>query len=219
MKLLTKEEEDAHYREVVTGGIKGGVLGLGLGLGGAMLLQRRWSFFKTLTLPMKAFLVTSTGTFFAIVNADTASREYEMSRNEANRYRDETTRRLAEQRANLTGWEKAKDWGRTNRYSIVTAAWLSSMGGSLALVSRDKYLTTSQKLVQARMYAQGLTLLVLIATAAFEVADARAQKEAQAKGGSGMGHIEHYAGEDLWKDMVKAEERRLAAQKSQSKEQ
>lgn len=45
------------------------------------------------------------------------------------------------------------------------------MGVALALVGRSPYLTTPQKLVQARVYAQGLTLAVLIASAAFEIGD------------------------------------------------
>jgi hypothetical protein len=46
------------------------------------------------------------------------------------------------------------------------------MGIAFGMVSRNKYLTGAQKLVQARVYAQGLTLAVLIASAAFEVGDA-----------------------------------------------
>ena len=86
------------------------------------------------------------------------------------------------------------------------------MGLSLAAVARNRYLTTAQKIVQARLYAQGLTLAVLVATAGFEVADAK----------SGGGRYEtvlvidpedpehrvlvekkvrqeSYSGEDLWK--------------------
>ncbi|PWW76727.1 hypothetical protein C7212DRAFT_344196 [Tuber magnatum] len=125
-------------------------------------------------------------------------------------------------KASRTGWERFKDFGRENRYPIVTASWVASMAISLGLVSRNRYLTTSQKLVQARLYAQSLTLAMLIATAGFEVADAR----------SGKGkfetvlvvdpedpehrhmiekriHHENYPGEDLWKDMVESEERKL----------
>jgi pantothenate synthetase len=50
------------------------------------------------------------------------------------------------------------------------------MGVALALVSRNKYLTTSQKLVQARVYAQGLAVVVMLAAAGFEAADAKAGK-------------------------------------------
>ncbi|RPB02654.1 hypothetical protein L873DRAFT_1802129 [Choiromyces venosus 120613-1] len=223
MKILTKEEEEEHYAAVLKGGISGGLVGLGIGLGAAALLNRRWQFFRSLTLPLKAFFVTSTGTFAAIINADVYSRNYESSRHaELREYKDSTARALARAKANTTNWEKFKDFGRENRYPIVTASWIASMALSLGLVSRNKYLTPSQKLVQARMYAQGLSLAVLVATAGFEVADAR----------SGKGkfetvlvvdpedpehkhmiqkkiHHESYSGEDLWKDMVESEERRL----------
>ena len=86
------------------------------------------------------------------------------------------------------------------------------MGIALGLVSRNRFLTSPQKLVQARVYAQGLTVAVLVATAAFEIGDAN----------QGRGrwetiqvvdpndpkhkhmiekkiHHERYKGEDLWK--------------------
>ncbi len=47
------------------------------------------------------------------------------------------------------------------------------MALSLGLVGRNPYLSTAQKLVQARVYAQSLTIAVLIASAAFEIADQR----------------------------------------------
>jgi hypothetical protein len=110
--------------------------------------------------------------------------------------------------------QRAKDWGRQNRYTIVTASWLASMATALGIVSRDKYLTGAQKLVQARMYAQGLTIAVLLATALLEAGDAS----------KGKGrwetvkiidpndpehkhliekriHHEAYEGEDLWRGM------------------
>ena len=45
------------------------------------------------------------------------------------------------------------------------------MAIALGIVGRSPYLSTQQKLVQARVYAQGLTVAVLIATAAFEIGD------------------------------------------------
>ena len=63
------------------------------------------------------------------------------------------------------------DWGRENRYGIVGASWVASMGIALGLVGRSPYLSTAQKIVQARVYAQGLTLAVLVASAAFEIGD------------------------------------------------
>ena len=45
------------------------------------------------------------------------------------------------------------------------------MAIALGIVGRSPHLSTQQKLVQARVYAQGLTVAVLVATAAFEIGD------------------------------------------------
>jgi hypothetical protein len=119
---------------------------------------------------------------------------------------------MALARENESTFDKFKQWGRDNRYPIVTASWIGSMGVALQLVRNNPYLSKAQKLVQARVYAQGLTLAVLVVTALFEVGDAN----------KGRGrwetvmvidpndpehkhmiekkiHHEMYPGEDLWK--------------------
>lgn len=227
MKVVSPEEEKAHYNSVLKGGFIGGSFGLTLGMAGVMAASRRYPAFRGLTLPFRSFLVTSTATFGAIVNAERYSNNFHKANNPMNFYKDEATRasELAEEQK--TQMERFTDWGRTNRYSIVFTSWLASMGLALAMVGRNRYLSTSQKLVQARVYAQGLTLAVLVATAAFETSDAR----------SGQGrwetikvidpndpehkhliekrvHKEEYEGQDLWKDMVAAEERRIADRES-----
>lgn len=96
------------------------------------------------------------------------------------------------------------------------------MGAALGLVGRNPYLTGQQKLVQARVYAQGLTLAVVIISLAFETTD-----NATGKGRwetvkildpndpthqhyiEKKVHHERYAGEDQWRDMVEAEEQRM----------
>jgi hypothetical protein len=90
------------------------------------------------------------------------------------------------------------------------------MAGSWHLVNRNRYLSGSQKLVTARMYAQGLTLGALLTSFAFEGSDA-----AKGKGRwetikvidpNDPEHkhvIERYAGEDQWREMVEAEEQRI----------
>src|SRR5277367_3653877 len=212
MKILTKEEEQAHYNTTLKGGISGGVIGLGLGLAVSYAANRRFHAFRSLTLPMKAFLITSSSTFAAIIAADRASRKFEDDRDPQRKYRDRASSDLEAVKQQETTMQKLKDWGRENRYPIVTASWVASMGIALGLVGRNPYLSTAQKLVQARVYAQGLTLAVLVATAAFEIGDAN----------KGKGrwetvmvvdpndpehkhliekriHHEAYAGEDLWR--------------------
>jgi len=231
MKILSKEEEDAHYAYVVRGGLKGGAYGLGIGIASAYLLNHRYPFFRNLTLPFKTFFVTSSATFALIIAADNASRSFEATRYRTNvTYQDQTAKMLAEQRKNMSAKDKVMDWGRENRYKIVSASWVASMAGSLALVYKDKYLTRSQKLVQARVYAQGLTLLVLIASAAFEISDARSGKNRDIlmvpdptdPTGKRMIekkiHHERYEGEDLWMDMVKGEEERIKRREEEAAE-
>lgn len=226
MKLLTKEEEDAHYNRVLTGGFLGGFVGLTVGLAANAIAYRKSPFYRTLTLPLRTFFVSSSGTFGAIIEADRYSRHFENERTIADRVLlERRMKQLAEEQANMSKWEKAMALGKEYRYSIVSASWAASMAGSLALVSRDKYLTTAQKLVHARMYAQGLTLLILIATAAFEVSDARAAKAKRVLVDDPKHpghqieqkvHHESYAGEDLWKDMVEAEVKRQQARDAQA---
>lgn len=232
MKILTKEEEQAHYNATLKGGITGGTVGLILGGAVVYGANARFHGFRQLTLPMKSFLVTSSATFAAIISADRASRNFENARDPSRQYRDRASADLETVRAQESTFQKLKDWGRENRYPIVTASWVASMGIALGLVSRNPYLTGAQKLVQARVYAQGLTLAVLVATAAFEVGDASKGKgrwetvKILDPNDPEHKHIiekrihhEAYAGEDLWRDMVAAEERKIDARKKAVKEQ
>nr|CAD27304.1 hypothetical protein [Aspergillus fumigatus]CAE47952.1 hypothetical protein, conserved [Aspergillus fumigatus] len=193
MKILSKEEEDAHYREVLKGGTVGGIVGLIGGFAGVVAASKRYATIRNLTLPMKSFLVTSSGTFFGIIAADHASRSFEASRNAERQWYESREERLRqEELAGMSFIDRTMAFARREKYKIVGATWVASMIGSFAMVSRNPYLTGSQKIVQARVYAQGLTLAVLVASAAFEISDQR-----KGKGG------------DLWKDMVAAEEERL----------
>ncbi|GAB0131909.1 hypothetical protein EsDP_00000362 [Epichloe bromicola] len=225
MKVVSKEEERAHYNQVLKGGLLGGSASLALGLGGVLVASRRYPAFRSLTIPFRAFLVTSTATFGAIVTAERYSTAFQRQNDPGHGYKDASQRAIEVARDNESARRRLMDWGRENRYGVVFASWLASMAVALALVGRSP-MSTSQKIVQARLYAQGLTLAVLIVSAAFEVSDA--------KRGSGRWetvmvldpddpehkhliekkiHKEEYEGQDLWMDMVEAEERRLAANK------
>ena len=115
------------------------------------------------------------------------------------------------------------EFGRKERYKIVGGSWLASMVAAFAIVNRNKYLTGPQKLVQARVYAQFLTLGVLVASAAFEISDSKndegklwetvrvvdpndpEHKRIIEK----KEHKEDWEGQELWRDMVDAEEQRI----------
>ncbi|CAF9924048.1 hypothetical protein IMSHALPRED_006070 [Imshaugia aleurites] len=232
MKILTKEEEKAHYNETLKGGALGGAAGLALGVGGVFAAGARFPAFRQLTLPLRAFLITSSSTFGAIVTADRFSRSFESSRHPEEGYQDEAARIQAEQEAQKSSYERFMDWGKEYRYPIVGTSWVLGMGIALGVVGRSPYLSTQQKLVQARVYAQTITIAVLCATAVFEVGDR----------GKGEGrwetvkivdpndpthkhliekkvHHERYAGEDQWRDMVEVEERKMKEREAAAHEQ
>jgi hypothetical protein len=167
-------------------------------------------------------LITSGGTFAAIVAADSYSRRFEASRQPDRQYRDQQASLQEQIAAQKTQKEKVTRWLSENRYGLVVGSWVASISAAMGLVGRNPYLTTQQKLVQARVYAQGFTLAAVIVSLAFEGGDRMA--------GSGRWetvkvldpndpthqhmiekkiHHERYAGEDQWMDMVEAEERRM----------
>ncbi|KAK8200866.1 Replication factor C, subunit RFC4 [Zalaria obscura] len=232
MKILTKEEEQEHYNATVRGGLGGGAIGGLAGFAGVWGASKRYPFFNSLTLPFKAFLVVSSGTFAAIISADSYSRHYEQSRHPEKTYKDEQETLQSQIEAQKPLGQRINDWASTNRYSIVFASWVASMGTAFGIVGRNPYLTGPQKLVQARVYAQGLTLAVVIASLALEAKDK----------GTGQGrwetvkvldpndpthkrmiekkiHHERYAGEDQWMDMVEAEEQRIKEREEAVKQQ
>jgi Hypoxia induced protein conserved region len=197
------------------------MLGLAAGVGSVMYAAKRHPNFRALTVPFRAFIGVSIGTFTTIIGADRASVNFENHRNkqrEALLQRHSEYERYEEAKPLA---KRAKDWAAENRYSIVFAAWLASLGVSLALVRRNRYLTTSQKLVQSRVYAQGLTIAVLLASFGLEASDVANKKgrwetvkvldptdpmhkrliEKQI-------HHEKYEGEDQWMEVIASEERR-----------
>jgi hypothetical protein len=226
MKVISKEEEQAHYNQVLKGGFIGGSVGFALGLAGVVGASRRYPGFRSLTLPFRTFLVSSATTAGAIITAERYSINFHKAKDPRNFYKDTSERAKELHWAQESTGAKFVEWARQNRYSIVGASWVVAMGVALALVSRNKYLTTSQKLVQARVYAQGLAVVVMLAAAGFEAADAKAGKgrwetvmvldpnDPEHKHMiEKRVHKEEYEGQDLWMDMVAAEERRLNAQK------
>jgi hypothetical protein len=172
---------------------------------------------------MKAFLVTSAGVASAVIAGDQGSLAFDAQHREGKVFFNERQARLRSlEAADLTTGERLAAWARREKYKIIGFTWVASMVGSWILVGRNPYLTGQQKMVQARVYAQGLTLGVLCASAAFEIHDQRqgrgvldAVKRKHAEEGNQRiaPSKERYEGEDLWKDMVAAEEERLKTKK------
>lgn len=57
---------------------------------------------------------------------------------------------------------KLKNFLVSHKYRLIVSGWAAAMAGSFALVNRDKYMSKAQKIVQARVYAQGITVALLL---------------------------------------------------------
>jgi len=228
MKILTQEEKDANYRETVKGGVIGGVLGLALGGGAVVAASKRWPAFRGITVPFRAFIAVSTGTFSSIIVADRFSNNFEIHRNKARLALQEHKTEYDRIEAQKPFLQRARDYGTEHRYSIVFAAWVASIGVSGLIVKRNPYLTTSQKLVQARMYAQAFTIATLLGSFGLEAKDAAQQKgrwetikvldpddPLHKRLIEKRIHHERYEGEDQWMEVIAAEEERIKERKAQ----
>lgn len=208
---------------VVKGGSVGAIAGLATGYVGVVAASRRFASIRNLTLPMKAFLVSSTGTFASIIAADHSSRAFDTEHYQSKSFlKDREARLRSEEVSGMTVKDRVFDYVRREKYKIIGLTWVASMVGSWVLVGRNPYLSGQQKLVQARVYAQGLTLAVLCATAAFEIHDQRQGRgimDAVKAKKAAANHQTKHKEDDMWKDMVEGEEERmkekeLKAQKS-----
>jgi len=228
MKILTQQEKDANYQATLKGGLLGGTLGLGMGAGGVYLASKRFPAFRGLTLPFRAFIAVSLGTFGSIIMADRFSSNYEIHRNKARLALSQHKSEYDRYEAQKPFLQRTKDWAGENRYSIVVAAWVASIGASFAIVRRNPYLTGAQKIVQARVYAQGLTVAVLLASFAVEARDATLKKgrwetikvldpsdPMHKRLIDKRIHHERYEGEDQWMEVIATEERKMKERKAQ----
>jgi len=181
-----------------------------VGSAGVYAAQHRYTLIRNLTLPFKVFLAVSTGSFAAIIGADRSGRAYEAAQHPDRDYHSARQAQLEALDASASQKERALRWASENRYSIVFGSWVASMGTAFALVSRSP-MNTAQKLVQARVYAQGLTMAVVIASLALEGADMKAaqQESKDGKVTSAIKQKRRLTDADQWMDMVEAEEERM----------
>ncbi|KAG8804531.1 hypothetical protein FRC17_005948 [Serendipita sp. 399] len=76
-----------------------------------------------------------------------------------------------------SSFETFKQVVNEHKYSVILGSWATTMGIAWTIINRDKYMTFSQKIVQVRMWAQGVTIAMILATAVASQAERRAVKE------------------------------------------
>jgi len=168
MKIITPADIAAHRNATITGGLQGAGIAAAIAVPGFYYLQRRSATFRSLPIPMKAFMGVTIVVPFVSIMAEKAGERFDRSQwtgvgaQELVREAEEEK----ERRESLDRWDALKDWGKRNKWSIVGCSWAGAMVGSFALVSRNKYQSFPQKLVQARVYAQALTVGLMLAVGA-----------------------------------------------------
>ncbi|KAI7895077.1 uncharacterized protein EV154DRAFT_414052 [Mucor mucedo] len=165
-KTLSPQQEKAAEKVFFESGLKGAAIGLGLGLAATAFTIRRSPDFRALSKPMQSLMAVSTTTAGFLFASDRAVSQYE---NDVLGYTDEEM--LANLRSDRVSDEHLSTFDRSlrylndNRWSFIGVSWAASMVGALGYSFSNKYLTTQQKVVQARMYAQAVTIAVLMASA------------------------------------------------------
>ncbi|EER31033.1 conserved hypothetical protein [Candida tropicalis MYA-3404] len=164
MKILSKEEKDAHISHILAEGTKGLVYGGILSVGIFQYLKHKQpARFATFNPSIKAAIIAMPTISVAAFYADQGSVEFDRKMHQS----DYTESKYLEEYREwnkLSLSDKCFTVLNDHKYKIIIGAWAGSLYGSWVLVNRDKIMTTAQKAVQARMYAQGITIILLLGT-------------------------------------------------------
>ncbi|OBA24542.1 hypothetical protein METBIDRAFT_10678 [Metschnikowia bicuspidata var. bicuspidata NRRL YB-4993] len=164
MKILNDEERDSHWQTVLIEGLKGTVVGAGLA--GLMVagVKRRYPVpYKNFNASIKAAMWAMPTISMAAFYADDGSVKFDEQTHRSD-YLEKVEKERLERWETLSTGDKIFTKVNDNKYKIIVGAWAASLWGSWAIVNKDKYMTTAQKAVQARVYAQAITVVLLLGT-------------------------------------------------------
>ncbi|KAF6762034.1 hypothetical protein DFP72DRAFT_877829 [Ephemerocybe angulata] len=200
MKLLTEEQFREHQAASLRGSIEGAVGGAALA-GAASLYARRFPGFRNLPPSLKVLGGIIIIAPLVAIQGERRGLEYDRSQweklgREAEGLRIMDQKELAEMKRweSLSLSEKIADWASRHQYTLIMGGWAGSLGIAAAIISRNKYQTYPQKIVQARMWAQGLTIGLLIVAGAL-THKSRAEQAVK--------HVTDHS----WKDVLDQQER------------
>ncbi|KAG9011816.1 hypothetical protein FRB94_007542 [Tulasnella sp. JGI-2019a] len=168
MKVLTSEELEGFNKTVLKGGLKGAAYGLGVSLPAAFILNRRWHYYRALPPNLKALSIIMVAVPWSVIEAERQSLRFEHDQWKTRAgYVDPhlNEERAQEMRALRGTKSETLDWIESHKWGIVGASWAGSMGAAFGIIMRDPFQTTAQKVVQARIWAQGLTIGLIMAAA------------------------------------------------------
>lgn len=161
MKVASKEEVQEYSAAIVHGFFKGAIIGTATSVGLWAVLRKRSGFYQTLTATTRTFFSLAPPIGLGVLNAEWASRKFDQAKYKFGEA-SEIAQKEKKDYEDLPLKDRLAYDLAENKYKVITGLWAASLGGSFWIVNRDKFLSKSQKLVQARMYAQALTVGLLL---------------------------------------------------------
>ncbi|KAG6334759.1 hypothetical protein ID866_4336 [Astraeus odoratus] len=169
MKILTEEQVAGHNGAIFRGAAEGLVGSAALALPAFYALNRKWAYYRSLPLTLKCMGAVMVIAPCISIQAERRGLEFDREVNWTGAGRMELDRAAAEEEARwraLPMKDKVADWAARHQYGIIFGSWALSMAVAGAIIARDRYQTVPQKVVQARVWAQGLTVGVLLVAGA-----------------------------------------------------
>ncbi|ODQ67664.1 hypothetical protein NADFUDRAFT_82077 [Nadsonia fulvescens var. elongata DSM 6958] len=205
MKLASNEEVNEYGNALTIGAIKGLAIGSVISAGLMYGLKKKFpTGFKELTYTARTFFALAPALAVSATLAEHASLKFDRERYASGDARPEAVARQ-KQIDSLGFSDKLMYYGSQHKYKIIVSAWAASLGASWWYVNRDKIMTPSQKIVQARMYAQAVTVAILLGAMAVNMADTSVP----------LPESDEQQLKDSWVKILEEEEQRLSALENQ----
>ncbi|KAF8638599.1 hypothetical protein AX17_002140 [Amanita inopinata Kibby_2008] len=211
MKPLTVEQLAEHAAASRRGAFEGALAGAAISGASGWYMHRNWATYRRLPLSLKALGPVILIAPLIAIQGERRGLEYDRSQWDGASVRllDEKQLRDEMEWQKMSTRDKVAEWADRHQYSIILGGWAASLGIAGAIISRNKYQTTPQKVVQARMWAQGLTIGLLIAAGALTQSKRMEQSKAMQPDHSWIEVLEHHEKERLEAEQLMNEEAKM----------
>ncbi|KAL6927231.1 hypothetical protein ACO0SA_003523 [Hanseniaspora valbyensis] len=161
MKVLTSEEIELHNHAAHMGMLKGAIVGTGVSFIGVGIAKWRYKhLLKLSNWQIKTALFISPIGFGASFWGEESSSKFGKQLYSGEALKGEKLEEL--QKWNKLSLEqKVFHTLNENKFSVLFGTWAATLYGSWRYINKDKYMTQAQKIVQARMFAQFSTIVLI----------------------------------------------------------
>ena len=170
MKVITEEEKNAENKAVLLGSVRGLAIGAMCSLGIYAAAKARFRPLLRMSASAKSATFVTPPLFFALVDAEKGNNKFDKEMYS----HDEEEREKNVQRNvwnSMSTKEQIRSTLSNGKYKIITGIWALSLWGSWKLANRDQLLSKAQRFYNARMYAQFVTLLLLLGSIGLSMKD------------------------------------------------